>query len=257
MAMFHTNGIDFAHKVDEVRSPSEVYEKHLHHFYEIMFFVKGNVNYVVESKTQKLFFGSLVVIKPGESHYADVNSDYRYERYVVKFVDSILPPYLRKKLKELKTFYINSNRFFPVFKAMDSYINSFSEEETSILLNAEIQKLIIYTSNDNGEVDSVYNEQIAKMIAWIDAHIKEAISIERMSNEFNYSTSHICNEFKKYVKIPIMKYIKTKKLIAARDEIISGKKKNEVAEAYSFENYSTFYRLYVKTFKTSPSGRRK
>lgn len=76
-----------------------------------------------------------------------------------------------------------------------------------------------------------------------------------MSKEFNYSCSHICNEFKKYVKIPIMKYIKTKKLIAARDEIIAGRKKNEVAEEYSFENYSTFYRLYMKTFKSSPSGR--
>lgn len=252
---FTFNNIDFAHKIDEIKSPTEVYEKHIHHFYEIMFFVRGTVNYIVESRTQKLFPGSLVFIRPGQSHYADVNTDYRYERYVVKFDDTIIPTYLMEKIKGIKTFYINNNKFLPIFKAMEGYVESLNEEEAAILITGEILKLIIYISNDNGEVDSVYNEQISKIIAWIDVHLKEPISIEIMSKEFNYSCSHICNEFKKYVKIPIMKYIKTKKLIAARDEIIAGRKKNEVAEEYSFENYSTFYRLYMKTFKSSPSGR--
>ena len=57
------------------------------------------------------------------------------------------------------------------------------------------------------------------------------------------------------MKISIMKYVKTKKLIAAHNDILSGLKKNEVAEMYSFDNYSTFYRLYIKTFHTSPGGK--
>ena len=51
--------------------------------------------------------------------------------------------------------------------------------------------------------------------------------------------------------------VKAKKLIAARNAIERGEKKNEFALRYSFENYSTFYRLYVKTFHESPSGKRK
>lgn len=256
MLGFVFNNIDFAHKIDEVGSPTEVYEKHLHHFYELMFFVKGSVNYVVENKSQKLFSGNLVFIRPAESHYADVNQEYRYERYVVKFDDSFLPKFLIEKLKNVKTFYLNSTKFTPIFKEMQNYTEMYTPEEAYVLLMGEILKVLIYITNDSGEVDNIYNEQIGNIIAWIDAHIKEPISIERISHEFNYSSSHICNEFKKYVKIPIMKYIKTKKLIAARDEIVSGRKKNEVAEEYSFENYSTFYRLYIKTFKTSPSGKR-
>ncbi len=255
MFKFAYGNIDFAHKVDEPKKPSEAYEKHLHYFYEIVFFVKGDVTYIVGEESRQLYNGDLVFIKPGRNHFAEVNSEAKYERYVLKFDNSFIPPFLQEKLKNTDTFYTNASKYTSILKSLDSYIGNYCDEEIYTLMTSELLKLLVFLVNDKSETESVYNEQIAKIIYWIDEHIKEPITLERLSDTFNYSTSHICNDFKKYMKISIMKYVKTKKLIAAHNDILSGLKKNEVAEMYSFENYSTFYRLYIKTFHTSPGGK--
>lgn len=63
-----------------------------------------------------------------------------------------------------------------------------------------------------------------------------------LTEQFHYSKSFIYAEFSKYMKIPLMKYIRLKKIIAVRQLILGGAKKTEAAEQFGFENYSTFYR---------------
>ncbi len=257
--MFHfvSGGLDFAHKLDDKEKPTESYEKHLHYFYEIVFFIRGKVNYHVEGESKHLNNGDLVFINAARNHFAEVNSEECYERYVLKFDDSSLPPSLRLRLKNIRVFHTASPSIVSLISNLDEYINSYSEEEVEILFRSEIQKLLVFLLNDKEEISGEYDENIAKIVEWIDEHIEEPINLERIASTFHYSSSQICNAFKHNMKMSIMKMIKTKKLIAARKAIEEGEKKNEVALRYSFENYSTFYRLYVKTFGESPSGVKK
>ncbi len=257
--MFHfvSGNIDFAHKLDDKEKPTESYEKHLHYFYEIVFFIRGKVNYHVEGESKHLNNGDLVFINAARNHFAEVNSEECYERYVLKFDDSAVPTSLRQRLKGIRVFHTASPSVVSIFSNLDEYFVSYSNEETEILFRSEIQKLLVFLLNDKEEISGEYDENIAKIVEWIDEHIEEPITLERISTTFHYSPSQICNAFKRSMKISIMKMIKTKKLIAARKAIESGEKKNEVALRYSFENYSTFYRLYVKTFGESPSGGKK
>lgn len=257
--MFHFvfDHIDFAHKLDEREKPTENYEKHLHYFYEVVYFVHGKVNYHVEGESKRLNSGDLVFIEAGRNHFAEVSLIESYERYVLKFDSALLPPYLQTHIKEIKTFHNLSPIIAGIFSNLDLYIESYSKEETALLFESELQKLLVFLLHDKKEIDSVYDENIAKIIEWIDAHIEEPISLKRIASTFHYSSSQICNAFKKSVKMPLMRMVKAKKLIAARNAIERGEKKNEVALRYSFENYSTFYRLYVKTFHESPSGKKK
>ena len=70
--------------------------------------------------------------------------------------------------------------------------------------------------------------------------------MQTLSDEFHYSKSFITVEFKRQMKIPIMQYVRSKKIIAAHHMILSGTKKHEAAEMFGFETYSTFYRAYKK-----------
>lgn len=257
--MFHFSfrGIDFAHKLDDKKKPSENYEKHLHHFYEIVFFMKGKVRYVVEQESKRLAPNDLVFINSGRSHFAEVDDEERYERYVLKFEKASLPPYLQDKVGSIKTFHKATPLLTNVFKRLDTIYGLYNDEEAYILYSAELTTLLVLLLHDESEIEGEYNEQIAKIVEWIDSHIEEPISLERIASTFHYSPSQISNAFKKYAKMPIMKTIKMKKLIAARNDIRNGEKKNEVALRYSFENYSTFYRLYTKAFHESPSGKNK
>lgn len=257
MFQFVFSGIDFSHKLDEKEKPTENYEKHLHYFYEIVYFVRGKVNYHVEGESKKLNYGDLVFINAGRNHFAELDLSESYERYVLKFNGGLLPPYLQAHIKEIKTFHNLSPIIAGTFGNLDLYVENYPKEEAYLLLQSELQKLLVFLLNDESEISTVYDENISEIIRWIDEHIEEKITLKRIASTFNYSSSQICNAFKKSVKMPLMKMVKAKKLIAARNAIEAGEKKNEVALRYSFDNYSTFYRLYVKTFHESPNGKKK
>ena len=97
MFEFVYKDIDFAHKIDAASNPTENYEKHIHYFNEIVLFVTGDVLYTVETETRKLQPGDIIFIPSGKYHFATVNSDAKYERYVLKFPDSYVPAYIKEK----------------------------------------------------------------------------------------------------------------------------------------------------------------
>ena len=96
------------------------------------------------------------------------------------------------------------------------------------------------------------NEFIDKIITYVDSHITESITLDSLASAFLFSKSYICNEFKKYMKIPVMQYIRSKKVLFAHSLILNGTKKCEAAEKVGFANYSTFSRAYQKLLKNNP-----
>lgn len=241
------NAIDFAHKLDKASSPKEDFFKHIHYFYEILFFVKGTVNYTVESETYRLNEGDIVVIPPGRYHFATVDLSVPYERYVLKFPESVVPDCVREKLAKDSFFYRNCKKFGGMFSQFDSYIGSYSDEELYSLFLYETGKIMIMLCHeDTTSSIGKNNEFIKKIIDYVDANITQPITMQTLADEFMYSKSFISIEFKKYMQIPIMQYVRSKKIMAAYQMILSGAKKSEVAEKFGFETYSTFYRAYKK-----------
>jgi len=249
---FVHKGIDFAHKLDKASSPKEDFFKHIHYFYEIIFFVKGSVNYTVESETNKLNEGDIVVIPPGRYHFATVDLSVPYERYVLKFPEAFVPECVREKLAKDSCFYRNCKKFGGMFNQLDSYIGPYSDDELYSLFLYEAGKIMILLCHEDTAVsDGKNNEFIKKIIDYVDANITQPITMQTLADEFMYSKSFISIEFKKYMQIPIMQYVRSKKIMAAYQMILSGVKKSEVAEKFGFETYSTFYRAYKKLILTA------
>ena len=98
-----------------------------------------------------------------------------------------------------------------------------------------------------------HNPVVSKVIAYINENIKKNITLTDICNDLNFSRAHISNEFSRVMKIPVMTYIRYKKIIAAHQKILEGNVKiNEVAYEYGFEEYSTFYRNYIKIIGKPP-----
>ena len=62
MLNFIYNDVDFQHKLDEAGHSSEIFEKHIHPFDEILYFINGGVLYTVEAESRKLEPGDLIFI---------------------------------------------------------------------------------------------------------------------------------------------------------------------------------------------------
>ncbi len=195
MFEFHYKDIYVSHKLDKPSSPTEEYHKHIHSFNEILFFVRGNVTYTVESETVKLNEGDIVFIPSSKYHFATVDLSEPYERYVLKFPDGKLAEH------------------------------------------------ICYESVLHVEG---YDDLVDAIIRYVNKNINEQITLKSLAERFHYSTSHVNIEFKRKMKVPIMQYIRSKKILAAHQMILDGAKKSDAAEKLGFETYSTFYRAYKR-----------
>ena len=245
--------IDFSHKIDTPTSPSEEYLKHMHTFMEILYFVQGDVEYTVESETRTLQPGDVVLIAPGKYHFAtvDLNSN-PYERYVLKFPEILAPDYLKNNLLSHSPFFPDTESYAHFFRDLDNYADNFTREELNSIFTADLTKLLVYMNRAANTGKQKTNAFIEKIINHINNHITEEITLEKLADDLIYSKSYISNEFKKYMKIPVMQYVRSKKIMFAHTLIMNGMKKCEAAETLGFTNYSTFFRAYQKMLKTSP-----
>ena len=253
MFNYSYGNIDFAHKIDTPSSPSEEYLKHMHTFTEILYFVQGDVDYTVESETRTLQPGDVVLIAPGKYHFATVNLNERpYERYVLKFPEILVPDYLKTNLLAHRPFFTDTESYAHFFKDLDGYADNFSREELNTLFTGDLTNLLVYMNRAASTGKQKTNAFIEKIITHINNHITEEITLEKLADDLIYSKSYISNEFKKYMHIPVMQYVRSKKIMFAHTLIANGMKKCEAAETLGFTNYSTFFRAYQKMLKTSP-----
>lgn len=257
MFNFNYKEIDFAHKLNGHTLPSDDFKKHMHDFYELIFFVHGDVDYMIESKSKKLVSNDIILIPAGLLHYGVANVDVEYERYVLKFPLRLINDTLAKEIQDFTCFSGNYPALKELFIKLDNIYNNYSDEHKYILMVNTLSEILINMQNKSklsDELIGVYhNPVVSKVIAYINENIKKNITLTDICNDLNFSRAHISNEFSRVMKIPVMTYIRYKKIIAAHQKILEGNVKiNEVAYEYGFEEYSTFYRNYIKIIGKPP-----
>ena len=253
MFRFVNSELDISHKLDYASSPMDEYGKHMHIFYELILFLRGDVDYHVESELRHLKSGDIVLINPGKLHFAAANHNIGYERYVLKFPASMLPDYLKAMLKDNKPFY-SSNAFIEsIIKNFDTLHDTYNEDDFATLIKSKIIEICVSLKNAKQGVMGYKNDDIISVLVdYIQAHIKDDLTLAKLSENLHYSESYLSNLFKKEMHCSLMKYIKTKKIILAQIMIREGKKAVDVCEELKFNDYSTFYRTYVKVLGVSP-----
>ena len=257
MFNFDYKEIDFAHKLNGHTLPSDDFKKHMHDFYELIFFVHGDVDYMIESKSKKLVSNDIILIPAGLLHYGVANVDVEYERYVLKFPLRLINDTRAKEIQDFTCFSGNYPALKELFIKLDNIYNNYSDEHKYILMVNTLSEILINMQNKSklsDELIGVYhNPVVSKVIAYINENIKKNITLTDICNDLNFSRAHISNEFSRVMKIPVMTYIRYKKIIAAHQKILEGNVKiNEVAYEYGFEEYSTFYRNYIKIIGKPP-----
>ena len=92
-----------------------------------------------------------------------------------------------------------------------------------------------------------------KIIKYIDEHIKDEITLDEISRHAGYSRRQLYKIFKIYSPVPVIKYIRNKRLYAAANEIYIGRKLFDVALDYGYETPAGFYKAFQSVFGCKPS----
>lgn len=98
-----------------------------------------------------------------------------------------------------------------------------------------------------------YYEAIDDAVAFIEAHIKEELTAQRIAEKAGYSVYHFCRVFALQKGITLMEYVRERRLSLARSELTKGKKIIDIAVDYGYETASGFTKSFKKEFGYSPT----
>ena len=91
-----------------------------------------------------------------------------------------------------------------------------------------------------------------RLIDYIEEHLEEELSLDRMVAEFFVSKYHIAHFFKNHIGMSVHQYVQKKRLEACREAIRNNMKISEAYLLFGFKDYSGFYKAFRKEYGMSP-----
>ena len=248
------------HSLDTSPRPSEFY-MHAHEQIELLYFLSGDVQYLVEGSVYPLHPGELLVMNRAEAHKLQLLSDRPYERIVMHFSPSALsgldPDRLLIRVFTDKPLGKQNHYISPKFSAL------FSEfDTTGSAAHLRLHMLLILAnvlnelSSLSGTVSSTASKPASvsqQMLQYVNLHLFDNISLPSVSRAFFLSPSQVGRIFRQTTGSSVGEYIRVKRLLAARERIIAGSAPADACAACGFNDYSVFFRAYKAKFGCSPS----
>ena len=131
----------------------------------------------------------------------------------------------------------------------DAYLRRIAVFGALTMILTEINN--VYEKQEPDTYDS-RSELLLNIISYINNHLDEELNPDKIASVLYISRSQLDRIFKQNLGFTLWKYITFKRLIRARHLLHSGMANNEVAHQCGFGDYSTFYKVYTKTFDTPP-----
>ena len=100
-------------------------------------------------------------------------------------------------------------------------------------------------------------EIIKASAAYIDAHLKEPLCVELLASMAGFSPYYYCRLFSLYLEMPVMEYVRRRRLAYAAGEICGGKRILDVAMDYGFESHNGFTKAFRKIYGYAPDEYRR
>ncbi len=257
------------HKTARV-TPEDIKTVHNHDGYEIVFFLRGDVNIMIEPDIFKMKRGDMFFISPLVFHGLDLEDISGYERIVV----NIQYEYL-KELGDAETDFsslfrsdessnMNHMRIpeeaIPAFISVAERLNE-SLESTDfghfVLSKALLIEFLLMTCKYSSNVPSQKRNSLVPVVVsrifdYIDSHIEENITINAMSLELHYSSDHLSRVFSEATGDSLKRYINAKKIVLAQKLLLQNYSPYDVCFMAGYNNYSSFSRRFSQQIGMSP-----
>lgn len=229
--------------------------------YEIVLFLNGDAEFHVEGSIYKIKPYDIFISRPFEMHRIHCLSPKPYERRVVY----ISTEYFRMnncedftaifENRELGTGNIISAE--TVKESLLEPLNriaKYTEEKAYIVANAALIEFLYLLNNAKKSASRVIirDKRISAVILYINENLGKQITLDELAEKFFIDKFHLCRIFKKSTGYTLNQYINYKRLLLVRELHAKGQSLLEASTNAGFNNYSHFYRMYVKENGTPP-----
>lgn len=235
---------------------------HHHDFYEIYYFLGGNVEYLVEGRSYVLRPDDILLISPMELHRPMVAPDEAYERIVLWINADYLAQVSGDGAVE-SCFGTGRNLFHCAGSALPSLARQlareFQSERSGSALYAQglflqlLAELTRLTEGQTREVDDAADAPLVSvLLAYINSHYQEEIRLEDLAARFFVSKYHLSHLFRRSVGTSVYHYVLLKRLQHARQMLAEGHSPGAACQSCGFQDYANFYRSFRQIYGISP-----
>ena len=251
--------VEVSHK--RIEHPEKtVYYKHIHSHCELLLFVDGEAHYNIDGQLFKPAPYDMIFIPAATYHYLIPETNAPYENYVFGFDPSFIDAAHYQKIftPPLMLNARNDELLMSFFTRLDHYHEKYDKADFDACTSSLLRELCVYCSYHKDQLHSLHGRRLThidRIVAYISEHLEENLDADEIARHFSFSRSYVQNLFSQNMHIGLKKYVMQKKIYAARRDLMGGLSPSAVCEKYGFGDYSSFYRLYRKTFSASPNER--
>ncbi|MBO5352097.1 MAG: helix-turn-helix domain-containing protein [Lachnospiraceae bacterium] len=246
-------------------------KNHTHDYYEFYFFLGGTVSIEINNISYELKPGDMILIPPFVKHHVTLRKEeLPYKRIIFWITQDYCSQlmkfsadygYLIQHVQatgqyiyhyDVISFNTIKAKIFQILEEI--HFDRFGKEAKISLCISDLLLHINRTIYDQEHPATPKEEQslYQNLIAFIERHLEEDLSLERLSNEFFVSKYHVAHIFKENLGLSVHQYITKKRLEQCKDSILSNTDIMEASLKCGFRDYSSFYRAFKKEYGMSP-----
>lgn len=261
----YTDSVNFGY--DTSHHATEDFSLHCHNFYEVYFFLEGNIDYLVEGQKYTPTPQSLLLLSPHAFHGARINDTQTYRRFTLHFHPDILSVERRafllsvfpspEKFCSQTIYFEHTDRYqlmsyFEALKDCASQNKAVQELLLPVHIEALLARIIPIQKPEGYKADNLKPNTIQDIITFLNQNLCKDISLDMLSQRFFISKHHLNKAFRKATGTTVMNYLQYKRVVTAQQLLISGHSAQDAAFMAGFSDYSSFYRSYVHILGHSP-----
>ena len=261
---------EFHHTYNE--TPPTV-EFHQHPFYEIFFFLSGNVNYIIEGKNYNLRPGDVLLTSSSDIHRPDIRPGRPYERIVIWLADffghllefygeDLTACFTDSAIQDYRLIRPDSQNILHLKQlcAKISEAKRSRELGSYALASAYLTEFLVHISRayydapDSVKYDVTENEKVNQILLYINENLTEDLSLEHLAARHYTSKYYLSRQFKQFTGLSLYQYIMKKRLIVSRNMLRSGSTVMDACFQCGFGDYSNFLKAFKREFGKTPSA---
>lgn len=243
---------------------------HYHDFDKITIFIKGRVSYMVEGRTYELKPYDIVLVKHNDMHRLSVDSSLTYERIIVYISPNFTNAYKnddydlnfcfqKAQAEHSNVLRIPSLQKSALFDSIIRLEKSFSDDGYAAVLYRQVLFLEFMVHLNRAAIknrlefiDTKNHSKVSGILQYINDNLKEDLNMEHIARTFFISKYYMMRQFKQETGYTLGNYISRKRLLLAKELILSGVPSTQACFDCGYKDYSTFSRAYRRLFSESP-----
>lgn len=244
---------------------------HTHNYYEFYFFLEGNILMQIGEDLYPVRFGDIMLVPPHIPHRPIIKDQKApYRRFVFwisqDYCNHLLQSspdyaYIMQYVEIEKRYIFHTDQL--LFNTIQSKLMHILEEMQSNKFGREAQitiyinDLILNLNRLAYEINTPKRKNTEYLLyqhlaEFIQDHIEEDLSLERLAKEFFVTKYHIAHTFKDNMGMSIHQYITKKRLSLCQAAIASGMSITQAYQMFGFGDYSSFFRSFKREYGISP-----